>query len=166
MIVPPTPEHLAAAARALEAGALVIVPTETVYGLAADATNPQAVAKIFAAKGRPHFNPLIAHVPGREEAARHAHLYKSAETLIEAFWPGPLPLGPPRREDRPIAELASAGLPTIALRAPRHPVARALLGLLDFPLAAPSANRSGHLSATAAEHAEEDLGGETALTLQ
>jgi L-threonylcarbamoyladenylate synthase len=164
-IVPPTPEHLAAAARALETGELVIVPTETVYGIAADATNGLAVAKIFAAKGRPRFNPLIAHVPGREDAARHAQLNRAAETLIEAFWPGPLTIVAPRREDSPLCDLASAGLPTIALRAPAHPVARALLGLVDFPLAAPSANRSGHLSATTAAHADDDLGADVALTL-
>lgn len=164
-IVPPTPEHLAAAARALEAGELVIAPTETVYGLAADATNPQAVAKIFAAKGRPQFNPLISHVSGKDEAAEHAELSADARTLADAFWPGPLTIVAPRRETSPICDLACAGLATIALRAPAHPAMRALLGLLEFPLAAPSANRSGHLSATTAAHASEDLGHAAALTL-
>jgi L-threonylcarbamoyladenylate synthase len=164
-IVPPTPEHLAAAARALETGGLVIVPTETVYGLAANATDPHAVAKIFAAKGRPQFNPLIAHVPGKDEAAEHAALNADALMLIDAFWPGPLTIVAPRREASPVCDLACAGLATIALRAPAHPAMRALLGLIEFPLAAPSANRSGHLSATTAAHAAEDVGAAAALTL-
>jgi L-threonylcarbamoyladenylate synthase len=131
------------------------MPTETVYGLAADATNAAAVARVFAAKGRPHFNPLIAHVLGAEEAARHAHLNDDARTLIAQFWPGPLTIVAPFREGSPICDLARAGLDTIALRAPSHPVARALIEAAGVPLAAPSANISGHVSPTRAAHTEE-----------
>lgn len=165
MIAPSTPEAVARAAQALCAGELVVVPTETVYGLAADATNAAAVAKIFAAKGRPHFNPLIAHVQGAAEAERHAILPSAARALIEAFWPGPLTIVAPRRADSPVCDLACAGLSTIALRAPAHETARALLAQLDFPLAAPSANRSERLSTTSAEAAEEEVGAAAALVL-
>jgi L-threonylcarbamoyladenylate synthase len=165
MIAPSTPEAIARAAQALRAGELVVVPTETVYGLAADATNPTAVAKIFAAKGRPHFNPLIAHVLGAAEAERHAVLPSAARALIEAFWPGPLTIVAPRRADSTVCDLACAGLSTIALRAPAHETARALLAQLDFPLAAPSANRSERLSTTSADAAEEEVGAAAALVL-
>lgn len=154
-IFPSTPETIARAATLLRAGALVVMPTETVYGLAADATNPAAVARVFAAKGRPAFNPLIAHVLDEREAARHAHLGEKARALIAKFWPGPLTIVAPFREGSPICDLARAGLDTIALRAPAHPVARALLEAAGVPLAAPSANMSGHVSPTRAAHAAE-----------
>lgn len=165
MIVPSTPEAIARAAEALRAGALVVVPTETVYGLAADATNAAAVARIFAAKGRPRFNPLIAHVSGVEEAERHAILPGDARALIEAFWPGPLTIVAPRRDTSPVCDLACAGLSTIALRAPAHESARALLAAVPFPLAAPSANRSERLSTTSAAAAAEEVGASAALVL-
>lgn len=159
------PSALPAAVAALRAGALVAMPTETVYGLAADATNARAVAGIFAVKGRPQFNPLIIHVYDPDAARAIAVLSPEAERLAEAFWPGPLTLVLPRREDSPIAELATAGLPTVAVRIPSHPVARQLLLAFGGPLAAPSANRSGHVSATAAAHVAADLGDDVALIL-
>lgn len=155
--VPPTPEAIARAANIIRGGGLVVMPTETVYGLAADATNAAAVARVFAAKGRPHFNPLIAHVLDEAEAARHAQLNDDARKLIAKFWPGPLTIVAPFRADSPICDLARAGLDTIALRAPSHPVARALIEAAGGPLAAPSANRSGHVSPTLASHTQ-DLG--------
>lgn len=135
------------------------MPTETVYGLAGDATNPQAVAAIYATKGRPRFNPLIAHVSGHEDARRHGVFDPRADALAEAFWPGPLTLVLPRRQDSPVADLACAGLASIALRAPAHPLARALIEAAGRPLAAPSANRSGRLSPTTAEDADAEFGG-------
>ncbi|MEJ0012198.1 MAG: L-threonylcarbamoyladenylate synthase [Bauldia sp.] len=159
------PTAIPAAVEALRAGALVAMPTETVYGLAADAANPRAVAGIFAAKGRPRFNPLIVHVANLDAARAIAILSPEAERLAVAFWPGPLTLVLPKRDDSPIAELATAGLPTIAIRIPSHPVARALLVAFGGPLAAPSANRSGHVSATAAAHVAADLGSDVALIL-
>ncbi|MBX3430634.1 MAG: threonylcarbamoyl-AMP synthase [Hyphomonadaceae bacterium] len=147
----------ARAAEILRAGGLVVFPTETVYGVGADAANPHAVARIFAAKGRPQFNPLISHVLGIADAERHATLHPVARALAEKFWPGPLTIVVPRREDSPVAELACAGLATIALRAPAHPLARDLLTAFDGPVVAPSANRSGHVSATTAAHAAADL---------
>lgn len=156
---------LARAAEILSAGGLVVFPTETVYGLGADATNPRAVARIFEAKGRPHFNPLIAHVLGLDEAEREAELPDAARRLAEAFWPGPFTLVVPRRADSQVVELACAGLATIALRAPAHPLARDLLKAFGKPIVAPSANRSGHVSATTAQHAAHDLGGRVDLVL-
>lgn len=153
------------AAAAVREGNLVVMPTETVYGLAADATNPAAVARIYAAKGRPRFNPLISHILDLIQAERHAHLHPIARSLAERFWPGALTLVAPRRADSDIAELACAGLPSVALRAPAHPVARALIGAAGVPLAAPSANRSGRLSPTHASHAAEDLGEEVSVIL-
>lgn len=152
-------------AEILRAGGLVVFPTETVYGVGADATNARAVAKIFAAKGRPQFNPLISHVLGVAEAERHAALHPVARELMEAFWPGPLTIVAPRRADSPVAELACAGLATIALRSPSHPVARGLLTAFGGPVVAPSANRSGHVSATTAAHAAADLGDAVDLIL-
>jgi len=149
---------IARAAEVLSAGGLVVFPTETVYGLGGDATNPKAVARIFAAKGRPRFNPLISHVLGLSEAEQHARLHPTARALADRFWPGPLTIVAPRRPDSTVAELACAGLATIALRAPAHPVARELLAAFGKPIVAPSANRSGHVSATTAQHAVEDLG--------
>jgi len=146
------------AAEVLRAGGLVIFPTETVYGVGCDATDPKAVARLYAAKGRPQFNPLIAHVPDLAAAEREARLHPSARALAERFWPGPLSIVAPRRAESVVAELACAGLATIALRAPSHPTARALLAAFGKPIAAPSANRSGRVSATTAAHAAEDLG--------
>ena len=146
------------AAAALKRGGLAVFPTETVYGLGCDAANPQAVARLYAAKGRPRFNPLIAHVPDLDTAETHARFDARARALAEAFWPGALTLVAPRRAGSTVAELACAGLDTIALRAPSHPIARDLLAAFGGPLAAPSANRSGHVSPTMAQHAAEDLG--------
>ncbi|HVY83504.1 MAG TPA: L-threonylcarbamoyladenylate synthase [Caulobacterales bacterium] len=146
------------AAEILRAGGLVAFPTETVYGLGADARNPHAVARIYAVKGRPRFNPLIAHVLDLDAARLHARLHEKAITLAERFWPGPLTLVAPRLATSSVCELACAGLSTVALRAPSHPMARELLAAFGEPIVAPSANRSGHVSATTAEHVREDIG--------
>ena len=151
------------AARVLRAGGLVAFPTETVYGLGADATNAEAVARLYEAKGRPSFNPLIAHVIDAAAARALAHFDHAAERLAEAFWPGPLTLVVPRRADCPVAELATAGLDTVAVRVPSHPVARAILAAVGRPLVAPSANRSGHVSPTTAQHVLADLRGRIEL---
>ena len=164
-ISPPTEDALARAAAHLRSGALVAFPTETVYGLGADATNPIAVARIFEAKGRPQFNPLIVHVLDAAAAAELGQFTANAKKLAAAFWPGPLTLVVKRAETCPIADLVSAGLPTLALRVPDHPIARALLKTLGKPLAAPSANRSGHVSATRAEHVAADLAGAVSMIL-
>ena len=140
-------------------GGLVAVPTETVYGLAADATNADAVARIFAAKERPSFNPLISHLPSLEAALAHGHFNADAMRLAKAFWPGPLTLVVPKRADSPIADLTSAGLDRVALRVPDAPIMRALSHAVGKPLAAPSANRSGRVSPTIAAHVEEELSG-------
>lgn len=153
-----TPEAIAAAAARLAAGGLVAFPTETVYGLGADATNDNAVAGIFGAKGRPRFNPLIVHVPGLRQAMELVEFNRSAMILAEAFWPGPLTLVLPRKADCPLSLLVSAGLETVAVRVPAHPVAQQLLEAARVPLAAPSANRSGHVSPTTAAHVAEDFG--------
>jgi L-threonylcarbamoyladenylate synthase len=157
--------ELARAAEILRAGGLVVFPTETVYGLGADATDPHAVARLYEAKGRPRFNPLIAHVLGLEAAQAHADFHPKALALAEAFWPGPLTLVAPRRATSSVAELACAGLATIALRAPAHKLARALLTAFGGPIVAPSANRSGHVSPTTAAHAREELGEQVDLIL-
>lgn len=156
---------IAKAARILESGGLVAVPTETVYGLAARADSPEAVARIYAAKGRPDFNPLIVHVRGVEQAARYAELSPAALALAAEHWPGPLTLVVPRRADAALAAAVSAGLPTIALRVPAHPVMQALLAAVDFPLAAPSANRSGFISPTCAAHVLASLDGRIDMVL-
>ena len=156
---------IARAARILESGGLVAVPTETVYGLAARADCDAAVARIYAAKGRPRFNPLIVHVTGAEQAARYADLSAAARALMAAYWPGPLTLVLPRRADASLAEAVTAGLPTVALRAPAHPVMQALLERLDFPLAAPSANASGFISPTCAAHVLASLDGRIDMVL-
>ncbi|WNO54574.1 L-threonylcarbamoyladenylate synthase [Stakelama saccharophila] len=143
---------IARGAEVIRAGGLVAVPTETVYGLAADATDARAVARIYAAKGRPSFNPLIVHVRSLDEARSLAVFGEAALALAEAFWPGPLTLVLPRRSDAPIASLVTAGLDTIALRMPAHPAMRDLIMAADRPLAAPSANPSGGISPTRAEH--------------
>ncbi len=151
-ILPASDEALACAADALRDGRLVAFPTETVYGLGGDATSDRAVASIFALKGRPHFNPLIVHVPGLDEARRLVDFDARAEQLAARFWPGPLTLVLPRRADCPISLLASAGLDSLAVRVPAHPVAQALLRRTGRPLAAPSANPSGRISPTTAQH--------------
>lgn len=160
-----TPEAIADAAEHIAEGRLVAFPTETVYGLGADATNSRAIAAVFAAKGRPVFNPLIVHVASFEAAERLAEFSPAARNLAKAFWPGPLTLVLPRRSDCPVADLATAGLDTIAIRVPDHPVARVLLKATGRPIAAPSANRSGHVSATRAEHVAADLEGRVAMIL-
>lgn len=164
-IVPANKDWIAEAGPMIRAGALVAFPTETVYGLGADATNGEAVARIFEAKGRPIFNPLIVHVLGLEQALIIGQFSPAARRLTDAFWPGPLTLVLPRSETSEVSQLVSAGLPTVALRSPDHPVARALLAEAHRPLAAPSANRSGHVSATHAEHVAADIGGKAALIL-
>ncbi len=146
------------AARALRAGKLVAFPTETVYGLGGDATNDRAVAAIFAAKGRPSFNPLIVHVSNTSAATQHAELSAKAQAVAKRFWPGPLTLVLPRRRDCKISLLATAGLDSVAIRVPAHKVAQTLLMMAGVPLAAPSANPSGRLSPTAADHVLGDLG--------
>jgi L-threonylcarbamoyladenylate synthase len=164
-LLPPDQAGVAAAVEALRRGDLVGLPTETVYGLAADATEGRAVAAIYAAKARPRFNPLIVHVSGSKEAQAHGVFGQDARALAHAFWPGPLTLVVPFRAGSPVADLARAGLGTIALRAPAHPTARAVLAAFGKPLAAPSANRSGHVSATDAEHVAEDLGDAVSVVL-
>ena len=146
------------AVAALRAGDLVVMPTETVYGLAADAANPQAVAAIFLAKGRPHFNPLIVHVASVALAREIGVFTPDAELLAETFWPGPLTLVLKKQPGAPVAELALAGLSTVAIRVPAHPVARALLAAFGGPVSAPSANRSGRVSPTTAAHVAADMG--------
>ena len=145
-------DEIARAAELIRAGKLVAFPTETVYGLGCDATNDRAVAAVFEAKGRPSFNPLIVHVPGRSEAETIASFNAQARTLVEKFWPGPLSLVLKRRPDCRVSLLASAGLDTVAIRAPAHDVARALLAAARVPIAAPSANLSGEVSPTRADH--------------
>jgi L-threonylcarbamoyladenylate synthase len=147
------------AARVLAAGGLAAFPTETVYGLGADATNGAAVARLYAAKGRPAFNPLIAHVTDVAAAKRLARFDADAARLANAFWPGPLTLVLPKAAGCTVADLATAGLDTIALRVPSHEVARDILAAFGKPVVAPSANRSGHVSPTRAEHVAADLGG-------
>ncbi len=150
---------IARAAEILERGGLVAVPTETVYGLAARADSADAVAKIYEAKGRPSFNPLIVHVSDAEHAVHFAEVSAQAAEHMDQYWPGPLTLVLPLREGTGLAPAVSAGLPTLALRAPAHPVMRKLLGALHFPLAAPSANRSGYISPTSIRHVLETLDG-------
>jgi L-threonylcarbamoyladenylate synthase len=163
---PSVTERLGASARDLDrarailrAGGLVAFPTETVYGLGADATNPAAVARIYAAKERPRFNPLIAHVADLDAALRQGGFNQTALTLADAFWPGPLTIVVPVSAECTISDLARAGLDSVALRVPAHPLARDLLMGLGRPLAAPSANRSGRVSPTQFEHVFADLDG-------
>ncbi len=155
----------AEAATLLRAGGLVAFPTETVYGLGADATNDRAVAAIFAAKGRPQFNPLIVHVLDVEAAAREVTFDQRAHEIAARFWPGPLSLVLPRGAACRVSLLCSAGLPSLAVRAPNHPVARALLHATDRPIAAPSANPAGAISPTTAAHVARGLGGRVGLIL-
>ena len=148
-----------AAARTLAAGGLVAFPTETVYGLGADASDATAIAHLYAAKGRPSFNPLIAHVADLAAAKRIGRFDARATSLAEAFWPGPLTLVVPKADGCPVADLATAGLDTVAIRIPAHPVARAILRAFGGAVVAPSANISGHVSPTEAAHVQSDLAG-------
>ena len=159
------PAGIARAAALLRGGTLVAFGTETVYGLGADATDARAVAAIFAAKGRPHFNPLICHYPTAGAAFAQVAATDLAHCLAAAFWPGPLTLVLPRKPDCPVALLAGAGLETLAVRVPAHDVALALLRAVDRPVAAPSANRSGQISPTTARHVVDGLGGRIAAVL-
>jgi L-threonylcarbamoyladenylate synthase len=147
------------AARLLGDGGLVAFPTETVYGLGADAGNSRAVARLYDAKGRPALNPLIAHVPDIAAARRLAVFDSTAARLAESFWPGPLTLVLPKAADCPVSDLATAGLDSVAVRVPDHAVALRLLKVFGRPVVAPSANRSGHVSPTTAQHVLTDLGG-------
>jgi L-threonylcarbamoyladenylate synthase len=153
-----TAEAIGRAGAAIREGRLVAFPTETVYGLGADATDDQAVASIFEAKGRPRFNPLIVHVANLQEAEKHCVFNAEAERLARRFWPGGLTLVLPRREDTALSLLVSAGLDTVAVRVPAHETARALIEAAKRPLAAPSANPSGKVSPTQAAHVMEGLG--------
>ena len=153
------PTAAAEAAGCLKNGGLVAFPTETVYGLGADATQPEAIARLYQAKGRPSFNPLIAHVSDLAAAERIARFNVTARRLAEAFWPGPLTLVLPKTADCAVADLATAGLDTVAVRMPAHAVAREILRELGRPIVAPSANRSGHVSPTTAAHVANDLSG-------
>ncbi len=159
------PAGLAQAADLIRQGQLVAFPTETVYGLGGDARNGEAVAAIYAAKGRPSFNPLIAHVASAEAARRIVQWSDQAEQLAGAFWPGPLTLVLPLRPDHGVSSLVTAGLDTLAVRVPAHPAARALLQAVDGPVAAPSANPSGRISPTTADHVAAGLDGKIAAVL-
>ena len=163
--LPDSPEGVEEAARLLAAGALVAFPTETVYGLGGNARSGAAVAAIYAAKGRPSFNPLIVHVDAVEAARRLAVFDARAERLAGAFWPGPLTLVLPQRDGAGLAAAVTAGLQTVAIRVPAHPLAQALLAAFGGPLAAPSANRSGRVSPTTAAHVLEGLSGRIAAVL-
>ncbi|MBC2662736.1 threonylcarbamoyl-AMP synthase [Novosphingobium flavum] len=165
LVLPPDAAGLARAADSLRAGVPVAVPTETVYGLAARADRDEAVAAIYRAKGRPDFNPLIVHVPDLAGARSLAEVDARAERLAAAFWPGPLTMVLPLRPAAAVAPAVTAGLPTIALRCPDHPVMRALLLASGLPLAAPSANRSGAVSPTTAAHVVDSLGDRIDLVL-
>ena len=164
-LLDPTPAGIAQAAALLRAGELVSFPTETVYGLGADARQGAAVAGIYAAKGRPSFNPLIAHVGSAAAAQRYVQWNAWAETLAQAFWPGPLTLVLPLKPGHGISDLVTAGLETLALRVPAHPSAQQLLQALDGPVAAPSANPSGKISPTTATHVMSGLEGRIAAVL-
>lgn len=157
--LPDTPEGIARAAAVLRAGGLVAFPTETVYGLGADARDGRAVARIFEAKGRPRFNPLIAHLADLDSARRVARFTPDAERLADAFWPGPLTLVLEARPEAGLSPLVTAGLPTVGVRVPAHPLAQALLAAFGGPVAGPSANPSGRVSPTRAEHVLSGLGG-------
>ena len=164
-ILPVDEAALAAAARVLGEGGLVAFPTETVYGLGADATNPAAIARLYQAKGRPSFNPLIAHVFDLEAARRIGGFDAAALLLAEAFWPGPLTLVLPKTRDCAVADLSTAGLDTVAIRGPAHKVARQILRAFAGAVVAPSANLSGHVSPTTALHVQSDLEGRIDLII-
>ena len=165
IVLPADAEAIDGAAAALREGGLVAFPTETVYGLGADATQAWAVARIYDAKDRPSFNPLIAHVGDIDAARREAVLPDAALRLAEAFWPGPLTIVAPLAPGGSVCDLARAGLPSVAVRVPAHPVAQALLAAFGRPIAAPSANRSGHVSPVTAAHVAEDLSGKVDMIL-
>ncbi|HXH43737.1 MAG TPA: L-threonylcarbamoyladenylate synthase [Bradyrhizobium sp.] len=165
MILPAGKAAAETAARRLAAGELVAFPTETVYGLGADAANATAIAHLYAAKGRPAFNPLIAHVPDLAAARRIGRIDARALSLAEAFWPGPLTLVVRKTKGCPVADLATAGLDTVAVRVPAHPVALAILRAFGGAVVAPSANISGHVSPTLATHVESDLAGRIDLII-
>ena len=164
-VLPADDAAITAAMELLRSGQIVAIPTETVYGLAADASNADAVAKIYTAKGRPDFNPLIVHVTDQSAAENLADFSPMAHQLSQAFWPGPLTLVLPLRADADIAGAVTAGLPTIALRCPAHPVMQALLKKTGLNIAAPSANKSGGISPTRAEHVLAGLGGAVPMIL-
>jgi L-threonylcarbamoyladenylate synthase len=164
-VVPATQEAIRHAAEALARGEIVAFPTETVYGLGANALDARAVARVFAAKERSRFNPLIVHVRGLAEAERYAVANDTARRLAAAFWPGPLTLVLMKRPSGGIVDLVSAGLETVALRAPAHPVAQALLEVVRLPIAAPSANRSGRISPTTATDVETELDDRAAMII-
>lgn len=164
-MVAPTPESLDEAARILREGGLVAFPTETVYGLGANALDGRAVAGIFAAKNRPAINPVIVHVAKREDAARFVEVDERARGLMQAFWPGPLTMILRKKKDGGVSDLVSAGLNTIAVRMPNHPVALALIEKAGVPVAAPSANASGEPSATTPRHVQESLGGRVPMII-
>ncbi len=163
--VAPTPETIAEAAVLIRDGKLVAFPTETVYGLGANALDGKAVAGIFTAKNRPIFNPVIVHVAKREDAEKFVECDDRARGLMAAFWPGPLTLILPKKKDGGISDLVSAGLPTIAIRMPNHPVALQLIEAAGVPIAAPSANASGEPSATTPRHVQDSLGGRIPLII-
>lgn len=164
-VLPADDAAITAAADLLRGGQIVAIPTETVYGLAADASNADAVARIYAAKGRPDFNPLIVHVPDKASAAKLAVFEPLADRLADIFWPGPMTLVLPLREDAPVTKAVTAGLPTIAVRCPAHSIMQAVLTKSGLNLAAPSANKSGAISPTRAEHVHASLGGTVPLIL-
>ena len=164
-ILPADEDAMAAAARCLSEGGLVAFPTETVYGLGADATQAPAIARLYEAKGRPSFNPLIAHVADIDAAGQIARFDTTAMRLAEAFWPGPLTLVLPKTAQCKVAELATAGLDTVAIRVPAHPVAQGILRAFGGAVVAPSANLSGHVSPTTAAHVASDLSGRIDLIL-
>jgi L-threonylcarbamoyladenylate synthase len=164
-ILPADAAAVTAAADLLRGGQIVAIPTETVYGLAADANNADAVAHIYAAKGRPDFNPLIVHVPDKAAAEKLAVFNDLAGRLAAAFWPGPMTLVLPLREDAAVTKAVTAGLPTIAIRCPAHPVMQAILNKSRLNLAAPSANKSGGISPTRAENVLASLGGAVPMIL-
>jgi L-threonylcarbamoyladenylate synthase len=164
-VLAPDAEGITRAAALLRSGQLVAFGTETVYGLGADATNARTVASVFAVKGRPHFNPLICHYPDEESAFVHVEPSEQARQLAAAFWPGPLTLVLPRRPDCPVAQLTGAGLNSLAVRVPAQGTALALLCAVGRPVAAPSANRSGQVSPTTAQHVLDGLGGNIAAVL-
>ena len=164
-ILPAGGHAVAEAARCLTEGGLVAFPTETVYGLGADATQAPAIARLYEAKGRPSFNPLIAHVADLAAARQIAHFDATATRLAEAFWPGPLTLVLPKTDNCPVAELATAGLDTVAIRVPAHGIARDILRAFGGAVVAPSANISGHVSPTTAAHVANDLTGRVDLIL-
>jgi L-threonylcarbamoyladenylate synthase len=164
-VLPFTDETIVEAARLILTGDVVAVPTETVYGLAADATNAAAVARIYEAKGRPSFNPLIVHVPDLAAAQTLGDFSEEALAFASEHWPGPLTLVVPLKSGAGVASLVTAGLPTIGLRVPAHPAMQALLRAAGRPLAAPSANASGSISPTRAEHVLKSLGGRIPLII-